>query len=94
MPALVQFIGTPAAAQVAVSAAVAQPGNAAEAATLSRLATAINTEIANMGAANQVSVYLSLTHTEKTCSCEFQIDKATPVVGTQLVQLSNQSPAN
>ena len=90
------FGGTSAAAQTAVAAVQAQPGNAAEAACLARLIPAIQTEIAQMNAANQVLVSMFLSHTEKTFSIDLQVDKATPLPlkPGDIIQLSNQSPAN
>ena len=90
------FTGTVAAAQAAVAAAQAQPGNAAEAASLARLIGPIQTEIAQMNAANQVLVSMFMSHTEKTWTMEVQVDKATPLPlkPGDFIQLSNQSPAN
>lgn len=88
MSFIVQVTGTPTAANAAIAAASAQPNNTAEAAFLARIYTAIQTEVTNMGAANQVQVYVQGSHTEKTCSLEFQIDKCTPFAGAP-IQLSN-----
>ena len=90
------FVGTVSAANSAVAAMQAQPGNAAEAAAVARLIPYIQTEINAMGAANSVSVYIAGMHNEKTLYMDVNIDKATPLPlkPGDLVQLSNASPAN
>jgi hypothetical protein len=89
-----QFTGAPAAAKTALAAVQAPPGNTVEAACLARMITAMQAEVDNMNAANAVAVYFNGSHTEKSFQIECNIDKATPVLGSQLVALSNASPAN
>lgn len=92
MAALVQQIGTVATVNAAIAAMQAQPNNAAEAALVTRLITFLQTEVNNMGAVNQLQVYIEASHTEKTCQINVIIDKATPFAG-QVVQLQN-NPQN
>lgn len=93
MSFIIQVTNTPAAANTVIAATTSPAGNAAEAALLARLIPVIQAEVTAMGAANQVQVYAQGSHTEKTCSVEFQIDKATPFANAP-IQLSNASPAN